>query len=68
MGIGSAGLVVELKRPTGEYLATRRVTAAGGETEVRKMMPVELDDAMAHRRPLTHHSLPLAAPSPRCAR
>ena len=35
MGMASAGVVVEMKRPTGEYLMTKRVTTAAGETEVR---------------------------------
>ena len=47
-GAHSTGAVVSMRRPRGEYLQVRRVTGADGrETEVRKHVTVELDDAMA---------------------
>ena len=43
----NTGAVVTMRRPRGDYLQMRRVaTADGRETEVRKVTPVELDDAM----------------------
>jgi transcriptional accessory protein Tex/SPT6 len=49
-GYGSGAVVptsVWMRRPEGEYLQTRRAVNEGVEMEVRKLTPVELDDAMA---------------------